>query len=106
VAKWSEAKVYGRLLAGIAVSNPAAAMNVRVLCVLYSKGQKAKQDNQDKEVQIKYREQTKKPRRGHGYLSVVSVLCLSGRCPCDGPITRPEELYRLYCVIVCDLETS
>ena len=25
---------------------------------------------------------------------------------CDGLITRPEESYRLYCVVVCDLETS
>jgi hypothetical protein len=23
-----------------------------------------------------------------------------------GPIPRPEEFYRLWCVIVCDLETS
>jgi hypothetical protein len=31
-------------------------------------------------------------------LSVVSVVCLSGRGLCDGPITRPEESYRLCCV--------
>jgi hypothetical protein len=31
---------------------------------------------------------------------------LSGRCLCDGSITRPEESYRLWCVVVCDLETS
>jgi hypothetical protein len=31
---------------------------------------------------------------------------LSGRGFCDGLITRPEESYRLWCVIVCDLETS
>jgi hypothetical protein len=37
---------------------------------------------------------------------VVSVVCLSGRGLCDGLITRPEESYRLWCVIVCDLETS
>jgi hypothetical protein len=37
---------------------------------------------------------------------VVSVVCLSGRGLCDGPITRPEEFYRLCCVIVCDQETS
>jgi len=30
---------------------------------------------------------------------------LSGRGLCDEPITRPEESYRLWCV-VCDLETS
>ena len=37
---------------------------------------------------------------------LVSVVCLSGRGLCDGPITRPEESYRLYFFIVCDLETS
>jgi hypothetical protein len=36
----------------------------------------------------------------------VSVVCLAGRGLCDGPITRPEESYRLCCVIVCYLETS
>jgi len=40
-------------------------------------------------------------RRRHGCLSV-----LSGRGLCDGLITRPEESYRLWCVVMCDLETS
>jgi hypothetical protein len=31
---------------------------------------------------------------------------LSGRGFCNGLITRPEESYRLRCVVVCDLETS
>jgi len=31
---------------------------------------------------------------------------LSGRGVCDELITRAEESYRLWCVIVCDLETS
>ena len=31
---------------------------------------------------------------------------LSGRGLCDGLMTRPEESYRLWCVVVCDLETS
>jgi hypothetical protein len=39
-------------------------------------------------------------------LSVVRVVSLSGRGLCDWVITRPEESYRLCCVIVCDLETS
>ena len=30
----------------------------------------------------------------------------SGRGLCDELITRPEESYRLWCVVVCDLETS
>jgi hypothetical protein len=35
------------------------------------------------------------------------VLCvLSGRGFSDGLITRAEEFYRLWCVLVCDLETS
>jgi hypothetical protein len=39
-------------------------------------------------------------------LSLVSVVCSSGRGLCDVLITRPEESYRLWCVIECDLETS
>jgi len=31
---------------------------------------------------------------------------LSGRGLCDELITRPEESYRLWCVVGCDLETS
>ena len=31
---------------------------------------------------------------------------LSCRGLCDGPITRPEESCRLWCVVVCDLEIS
>jgi hypothetical protein len=37
----------------------------------------------------------------------LSVLCvLSGRGLCDELITRPEESYRLWRVVVCDHETS
>jgi hypothetical protein len=37
----------------------------------------------------------------------VSCECrvLSGRGLCDELITRPEESYRLWCAVVCDLET-
>ena len=39
----------------------------------------------------------------------MSVCCecyvLSGRGLCDELITRPEESYRLWCVVVRDLET-
>jgi hypothetical protein len=31
---------------------------------------------------------------------------LSGRGLCDELVTRPEESYRLWCVVVCDLETT
>ena len=31
---------------------------------------------------------------------------LSGKGLCDELITRPEESYRLWCVVVCDLKTS
>jgi hypothetical protein len=40
----------------------------------------------------------------------IFVCCecrvLSGRGLCDELIIRPEESYRLCCVVVCDLETS
>jgi len=36
---------------------------------------------------------------------VCSECCvLSGRGLCDELITRPEESYRAWCVVVCDLE--
>jgi hypothetical protein len=31
---------------------------------------------------------------------------LSGKGLCDGPIARPEQSYRLWCVVVCDIEAS
>jgi hypothetical protein len=38
-------------------------------------------------------------------MDVCCECCvLSGRGLCDEPITRPEESYRLWCVVVCDLE--
>jgi hypothetical protein len=38
---------------------------------------------------------------------VCSECCvLSSRGLCDGLITRPEESYRMWCVVVCDIETS
>jgi len=38
-------------------------------------------------------------------LSVCCECCvLSGRGLCDDLITRPDESYRLWCVVVCDLE--
>ena len=41
------------------------------------------------------------------WMSVSCERCvLSGRDLCDEPITRPEESYRPWCVVVCDLETS
>jgi len=40
-------------------------------------------------------------------MSVCCECCvLPGRGLCDELITRPEESYRLWCVAVCDLETS
>jgi len=38
-------------------------------------------------------------RRGYGCLSLVNVV-FSGRGPCDGLITRPDESYRVWCVWV------
>jgi hypothetical protein len=31
-----------------------------------------------------------------------TVFVLSGRGLCDGPIPRPEESYRMWCVLQCD----
>jgi hypothetical protein len=42
-------------------------------------------------------------------MSFFSFKChvVSGRGLCDELITRPEESsYRLWCVVVCDIETS
>ena len=42
-----------------------------------------------------------------GGMDVCCECCvLSGRSLCDELIARPEETYRLWCVVVCDLETS
>ena len=41
------------------------------------------------------------------WMSVCCECCvLSGRNLCDELITRPEESYRMWCVVWCDLETS
>ena len=41
------------------------------------------------------------------WMFVYCECCvLSGRGLCDELITRPEESYPLWCVVVCDLETS
>ena len=40
------------------------------------------------------------------WMFVCECFVLSGRGLCDGLITRPEESYRLWCVVVCELETS
>ena len=40
------------------------------------------------------------------WMSVSCECCLSGSGPCVGPITRPEESYRLWCVSACDREAS
>ena len=39
---------------------------------------------------------------------VFGCRCLlsSGRCVFGGPIIHPEESYRLWCLIMCDLKTS
>ena len=40
------------------------------------------------------------------WLSVVSVVYCRGRGIRDDLITRPVDSYRLWCVVVCDIETS
>jgi hypothetical protein len=44
--------------------------------------------------------------RGHGLFVCCECHVLSGRGLCDELIARPEESYRLWCIVVCDLETS
>ena len=42
-----------------------------------------------------------------GSIDVCCKCCLlSGRGLCDGLVTRPDESYRLWRVVVCDQETS
>ena len=41
-----------------------------------------------------------------GGMAICLLCVLSGRGLCDELITRPEESYRLCCVVVCDVETS
>ena len=45
------------------------------------------------------------PAGGHGCLVCCECCVLSGTGLCAGPIPRPEESCRLWCVIVCDLES-
>jgi hypothetical protein len=41
------------------------------------------------------------------WIFVCCECCvLSGRSLCNELITRPEESYQLWCVVVCDLKTS
>jgi len=40
------------------------------------------------------------------WMFVCCTCCESGRDLCDELITPPEESYRLWCVVVCDLEIS
>ena len=46
------------------------------------------------------------PTGGHWMFVCCECCVLSGRGLCDELITRPEESYRLWWVVVCDLETS
>ena len=39
------------------------------------------------------------------WMSLCCECCVTGRGLCDELITRPEESYRLWCAVVCDLET-
>jgi len=40
-------------------------------------------------------------------MSVCCECCvLSGKGLCDDLIIRPDESYRLWCAVVCDLQTS
>jgi hypothetical protein len=76
-----------------------------VLCMWFSK------DKRQETRTVRTREvqrSTKRERKRilpEAWRSVSCECCvLLGRSLCDGPITRPEESYRLWCVTVCDLE--
>ena len=43
---------------------------------------------------------------GGGTHRCLSVVCFKVRGLCDELITCPEESYRLWCVVMCDLQTS
>jgi hypothetical protein len=80
VKERSKARVCGRSLAGVTVSNPAGGWKF-VLWVLYSKDKRHNQGNQDKVVvQGKYREQKKKSREARFFAPVQT-----------GPGTRPAS---------------
>jgi hypothetical protein len=50
---------------------------------------------------------TDKKKTPGAWMSVCCECCvLSGRGICDELITRPEESYRLWCVLKCDREAS
>jgi hypothetical protein len=68
----------------------------------YFKDKRQSQDNQDKEVQLK----VQRTKNRAGDMDVCPLWVLSGRGLCDGLITHPEESYRLWCVLVCDLGTT
>ena len=94
------------------------------LCSLNSKGQSQFQViNFDKTIKINCRSQWPRGLRRMSaaarllrlqvrippgaWMSVCCECCvLSGRGLCDELITRTEESYRLWCVVVCDLEIS
>jgi hypothetical protein len=46
------------------------------------------------------------PQRAWMFVCCECCVLLSGRGLCDKLITRPEEFYRMCCVVVWDLETS
>jgi len=47
-----------------------------------------------------------KPTGGIEFCLFCVCLVLSGRVLCDELITRPEEFYRVWCVVVCNRESS
>ena len=89
VAARFKAYVCGRCPAEIVGSNPTGGTDVYLL---YSQRSLRRADHSSS---------------GVLWISVSCECCvLSGKGLCDRLITRPEESYRLWCVVVCDLETS
>jgi hypothetical protein len=104
VAKLFKVRVYGRSRVGVAGLNSAGGMDVCVLCVV-QQGQKAKSGQSGQRSTDKIERTKRIPPVGSIFVSCECCV-MSGTGPCDGPIPRPEETYRLWCVILCDLQTS
>ena len=58
------------------------------------------------QVRMKHEEEENTIKSHWGMVVCLECFMLSDRGLGDGPITHPEQSCRLWCVIVCDVETS
>jgi hypothetical protein len=110
VAARSRACFCGRLLAVVAGSNSAEGIIIRLFGVLCVVRYRSVVCCQVEVCCVLSGRVLLCVLSGRSLLCVLSgrgLLCvLSGRGLFEGLITRPEEFYRLWCVVVCDQETS